>query len=215
MAYTPINWQTGDTITAEKMNKMDNGWSVSSTQLFSETVTTVAGQLDNSAQLAYTGTDTPNSMTITFDSTDYACPQQSGGGQYWYGAPNPDDWSTYPFVVLYMSGAWILITETAGEHTVSASSSSLNVSDSFKTAVESCIDTSTMPMLCKSGIATFSEMQRASADGRILYFKAYGNESTNTAYITGFTLADGVFFIPEDTNIRVTFDNGVFTIINT
>ena len=42
MSYTPINWQTGDIITAEKMNKMDNGWSVesSSQQLFSETVTT-------------------------------------------------------------------------------------------------------------------------------------------------------------------------------
>lgn len=215
MSYTPINWQTGDTITAEKMNKMDNGWDVSSTQLFSETVTTVAGQMGNSAQLAYTGTDTPNSMTITFDSTDYACPLQSSGGQYWYGAPSPSDWSTYPFVVLYMSGAWILVTETAGEHTVSAITNTLDVSDSFKTAVESCIDTSAMPMLCESGIATFSEMQRASADGRILYFKAYGNESTNTAYITGFNLADGVFFIPENTDIRVAFDNGVFTIIYT
>ena len=25
MAYTPTNWQTGDTITAEKLNKLENG----------------------------------------------------------------------------------------------------------------------------------------------------------------------------------------------
>ena len=28
MSYTPINWQTGEIITADKLNKMDNGWRV-------------------------------------------------------------------------------------------------------------------------------------------------------------------------------------------
>lgn len=41
MIYTPINWQNGDTITAEKMNKMDNGWGIGEVELFSETVTLI------------------------------------------------------------------------------------------------------------------------------------------------------------------------------
>lgn len=33
MSYTPTNWQTGDTITAEKLNKMESGISANDTAL--------------------------------------------------------------------------------------------------------------------------------------------------------------------------------------
>lgn len=39
MAYTPTNWQTGDVITAEKLNKMENGIAGSSLEVIF-TVTT-------------------------------------------------------------------------------------------------------------------------------------------------------------------------------
>lgn len=39
MAYTPINWQTGDIITAEKLNEMDNDTSTIPMECISGTTT--------------------------------------------------------------------------------------------------------------------------------------------------------------------------------
>lgn len=203
MAYTPINWQTGDTITAEKLNKMDNGWSVENTQLFSETVTTVAGEMGNSAQLSYTGTETPATLNITFNGTDYVCPLDGLG----YGSM---DFSTYPFLLLSMDGMWTLDTETAGEQTISASVVQLEVSNNFRTAVDECVDTSTMPMLCVSGATTYVEMAKAADAGRILFFKPFQNNN-QVRYITSFAQSN-VSFIPETGSVTASFTDGVFTV---
>lgn len=88
MSYTPINWQTGDTITAEKLNKMDNGWSVESTQPFSETVTTeresqyapYATGVFAHSQLINSGT-----ITVTFNSVSYICNRIDYAGYIYYG----------------------------------------------------------------------------------------------------------------------------------
>lgn len=170
MAYTPINWQTGQTITAEKLNKMDNGWSVDNTQLFSETVTTTAGDIGNSAVLSYTEGTFPDSMDITFDSTEYTCPRQSGYGQYWYGAPNPGDWSTYPFVLLFMSEQWTLVTQTAGTYTISATALTAEASSNFvlasKTATTNLIQ-SVSPFFFTLYSTTWQEVYDAMSANRL------------------------------------------------
>lgn len=172
MAYTPINWQTGDTITAEKLNRCDNGWEVSSTQLFSETLTTASGDNGYQATMAYTGDPTNiATMYVTFDGTDYTCAQASGGGTYWYGAPDPSDFSQYPFVLLAMDGAWYLVTETAGTHTVTGSGESVEVSDNFSIAVRS---TFVLPIFTQNGQnftcnMTFSEVKTAITSGGCCY----------------------------------------------
>lgn len=212
MAYTPINWQSGDTITAEKLNKMDNGWGIQNTLLFSETVTTVAGAMGNSAQLSYTGTDFPESMNITFDGTGYNCTLQSYSARYWYGASSPSDWSTYPFMVLFMNDAWLLITETAGEHTVSASASSLQTSDNFKSAVNSAVDASAMPFRLVPDVTTYDEAIAAVTAGRLLYF--YFDDSISSQCFFVANLSTTCTIVPESTTIEARFprDGGTFYI---
>lgn len=139
MAYTPINWQTGDTITAEKLNKMDNGWGIESTPLFSETVTTVAGNLGNSAKLAYSDWIRDDTIIINFDGTDYTCEKIRINGNIWgYGGAGAEalDFTEYPFALTSVrnSGS-TLYTETAGTHTISASTASIETSSSFDSAV--------------------------------------------------------------------------------
>lgn len=168
MAYTPINWQNGDTITAEKMNKMDNGWSVSSTQLFNETVTTVADEDNlNFAQLSYTGVNCPETMGITFDGTNYICQVQSSGGSFLYGASNPEDWSDYPFIIFTQEGTWVIYTQTAGTHTVSAFSMTVEISDNFALSVKSA--SLSEVLIATLNVTTWQEIYDALIDGKIVH----------------------------------------------
>lgn len=188
MAYTPINWQTGDTITAAKLNKMDNGWGVESTPLFSETVTTVAGDNGNSATLAYTGTASPDVMSITFDGVDYNCAKQELGSNYLYGASDPSDFTAYPFTLGCFGGEWWLYTQTAGEHTVSASVKSLQTSDDFEAVVESIVPMQKLYTVT-IGTTTLKEVFNALASGQIPIATYNDSMPRNPRYIEIFLYA--------------------------
>ena len=129
MSYTPINWQTGDTITAEKLNRCDNGWSVTSgtSTVFNDSVTTYQDGSDNAAELSIS--ISAETITVTYDGVAYSCTNDGD----MYGAPY-DDYSTYPFT-LYNDG--YMLCETAGTHTVKveAATSTVDVSDNFASAV--------------------------------------------------------------------------------
>ncbi len=221
MAYTPINWQTGDTITAEKLNKMDNGWAVesSSQTFFSETVTTAIdpeypddpafGELSYSTQL------TADTVVVTFGGTDYTCHRMDGGpGTYAYGGWSDDsiDFSTIPFCIFSEDGYNSVVTETEGTYAISVAgtSQSIETSTSFEMAVKSFVDTSTVPMECVSGTTTLADMQLAYGSGRILFFRPYMSLA-RMKYITGFT-DTSVDYIPEDTQIAVSITNGIFSV---
>lgn len=215
MAYTPINWQTGDTITAEKMNKMDNGWSVattSTTYIDNESVTTNdPGEGACMGPTSYQSPITDDSITVVFNGTTYTCPK----GDFGYGAVENGpmaDFTTYPFGLVPM-GPVLLLTETAGTYTltVSASSTSIEVSDNFNSAVNNCVDTSTLPMLCVSGTTTHDDMTSAMRGGRILLFQPYGSQVTTIHIITSVG-NDSVTFIPTNSNIQTSFVDGVFVV---
>lgn len=218
MTYTPINWQTGDTITAEKMNKMDNGWAVdsSSQTLFSETVTTAINPEypDDPAfgALSYSTQLTADTVVVTFGGADYTCPRQDGDpGTYVYGGWADDgfDFSSIPFCILSEDGYNSIATETGGTYAVSVveSAQTIETSADFRTAVTSFVDTSTMPMLCVSGTTTFVEMAQSDS---LLYFRPYQNINT-TLIITNFN-SSVVNFIPTNPNVLASFTNGVFTV---
>lgn len=214
MAYTPINWQTGDTITAEKLNRCDNGWGVESTQLFSETVTTVdqGDGVSNFAELSYSGTSAPSSMTVTFDSVSYDCPQQDYGGVYVYGAPNRGDFSSFPFSIVFMNGEWKIYTQTAGTYALSASGSAVVVSPAFQSAVSLCADTSMMPMLCVSGTTTRMDMGDAAYGGRLLYFY-YESDYVQKSSIIVDMYSSPMGLIGQDASVTADFDNDdIFTV---
>lgn len=224
MTYTPINWQTGDTITAEKMNKMDNGWVVesSSQQLFTETVTTTVDPdyPDEPAwgALEYSTMISADTLTVTFDGTNYTCPRIDLGNDFVYGGWGNDapDFTDYPFAIY--SGEFMgsidnsVTTASGGTHTVvvSSTSSSIETSPAFETAVNSVVNTSTMPMECVSGTTTTAEMVAAYGAGRILFFKPREGVM-QIRYITNFTTSE-VAFIPSDPNETATFENDVFTV---
>lgn len=217
MAYTPINWATGDTITADKLNRCDNGWAVesSSQQLFTETVTTVDDGGLAWGDFAYSTQITVDTATVTFDGTDYVCSMlvdPDGANVYGgYGEESPD-FTDYPFTIFSEPGSNYICTPTGGTHTVSVAgtSSSIETSPAFETAVSSVVDTSTMPMLCVSGTTTLAEMGEAYGAGRILFFRPRVGVS-QIRYITDFT-SSSVTFIPSDPSVTATFDNGVFTV---
>lgn len=180
MAYTPINWQTGDTITAAKLNKCDNGWSVESTTLFNETLTTASGDMGYEATMAYTGDPASIAeMTITFDGTEYVCQQQSSGGTYWYGESSPSGFPTYPFVCLYTSGAWYLITETAGTYSISASTSATDVSSAFTKAVNTATADTIAPFLIELYNTTWQEVWDAMSANRLCFVNQNDGETIN------------------------------------
>lgn len=213
MTYTPINWQNGDTITAEKMNKMDNGWGVSSTQLFSETVTTTAGEMGNVAQLDYSSAIDVDMLSVTFDGVEYECARMEFydnnvyGGFDTSGEGNPD-FTEYPFFIV-SSESNMIFTENEGIYTVAASSLSVENSVEFEMAVKSVLGSDSIPMACESGITTADEMESARQKGRMMYFYA----NARCYFITESSiLTSNVAFIPESQTVNASFVNGVFTV---
>ncbi len=177
MAYTPINWQTGDTITAEKMNKMDNGWGVSSTQLFSESVATetIEGESFAMATFSYSTLISAESIVVTFNGTNYTVNRNGEGGYYYYGdfGESGPSFANYPFVI--ESGeeeggaSNAIYTASAGTYTVAVSGASIEVSDNFSNAVNKSVDKSLLPFRITLGETTFSEVATAFNEGRICY----------------------------------------------
>lgn len=212
MAYTPINWQTGDTITAEKMNKMDNGWGAESTQLFSEAVTTTQAQFGVEGALSYSGQVSSPTIVVTFNGTDYLCSAiQLEVGGYGYGGVTAGweyDFSTYPFALVFSNDDGnVLATETAGTYTVTVGGQIIEVSDSFKTAVSNCFDAALLPFKCVSGVSTEDEMSDAVANKRIMYFYA----GPYCFFITQ-VAANDITFIPASQYVTASFVDNVFTV---
>lgn len=213
MTYTPINWQTGDTITAEKMNKMDNGWGISETQLFSETVTTTAGQYGNEGSLSYAGQVTADEVTVTFDGTEYQCPLiiVNGDGRGYGGVTSTWEYEldTYPFALVFSeSDGNVIATKTAGSHSVSVSNGIVETSGNFNAAVESVVDTNAIPLRCVSGETTEDEMSTAFyTDNRPLYFFA----DSTCFYITK-VATNNISFVPTSNRVTASFSNNVFTV---
>jgi len=147
MAYTPINWQTGDTITAAELNKMDNGWGIQSVQLFSETVTTASSGQFVSGRLTYSTLIDADTLEVAFNGTTYVCQRNILPDGYVYGGVSETglDFTNYPFALLSNNLGNILFTETAGTYTISASASVLQTSDNFQLAVSNCVDIPEVP----------------------------------------------------------------------
>lgn len=213
MAYTPINWQTGDTITAEKMNKMDNGWGVQEAQLFSENVTTTQAQFGVEGALSYSGQVSSPTITVNFNGTDYICSAiELAVGGYGYGGVTSSweyDFSTYPFALVFSKDDGnALATETAGTYTVTVSSQIIETSDSFETVVNNCFDASLLPFRCVSGVTTYAEMYDALVNKkRMLFFVA----DSYCFYITTFAV-NSIHFIPESGTVSASFVDDVFTV---
>lgn len=157
MAYDKQTWQTGDIITAPKLNHMEDGIESApgyhvetqnlGTLIPQQTVTTEDQGGWNVASINIDIPEDlqspPENLRIVLNGETYICPTVDGQwGAYW----NPDtggieDWSEYPFCV-YLEGGASLITKDPGTYTVSADmvGTQLVISPEFEEAVNSCVD---------------------------------------------------------------------------
>lgn len=106
-----------------------------STQLFSETVTTVAVEFGNTANLSYADQITAETLTVTFDGTEYVCPLIQAYGERYYGGFDGEapDFSEYPFFIVSAGTPNVntIVTSAPGEHTVSAVASITTYTETF------------------------------------------------------------------------------------
>lgn len=165
MSYTPINWQTGDTITAEKLNKMDNGWGVTSntTVLCNDTITSVDDGGMYVAQLSASSI-TASTIVVTFDGSTYQCAQDGDRG---YGDSTDFTFATYPFRI---ESDGFIITETGGSHTVKVetATTTTEASSSFLNAV--AFASPVMRIILKQ--TTWQQAHDAMAAGKLAYYVA-------------------------------------------
>lgn len=194
MAYTPINWQTGDTITADKLNRCDNGWSVSSTQLFSGSTT-----IDNDGDAVETTINpasfsSATSAAITVNGTTYNCVGFDDGGYWTFGA-HFGDFSTYPFSFYREGDAVYFTAKLAGSYTLGFIAMAYEVGTSFEAAVRKVAD-SLLPLEVRIGSTTWQEVSDAMSAGR-------------TAYVTNGGTVEYVTHIEEYSVVTITATSAV------
>lgn len=140
MTYTPINWQTGDVITANKMNKMDNGWGSQIKTVVNETFTAENGESYYQTELVYNKTIDAPVITVVFDNEEYTCELSIENGTNFYGAEfsgETPDFSVYPFTLISPPGySNVVLTETGGSHTIVVKYPSIETSSNFNKAIE-------------------------------------------------------------------------------
>ena len=221
MAYTPIGWQTGDTITAEKLNKMDNGWSVEVTKqvCFDGTVTTSEMYGYNTGHITTESAIAVDTVIVTFNGTEYECPNVSSEGGYEYGAPYSEsyDFSTFPFNIYVEPGSreTTISTENAGTYTmkIEAAEEKTEVSDAFKEVVDLCIDVPRI-LRCVENVTERADAQDCINNGGIVYCIVTDSRdgSTRLYFITKVSTTCSI--LPESTTIEAKFgmDDGLFYI---
>ena len=178
MAYTPINWQTGDTITAEKLNRCDNGWGMESTQLFSGSLSVTQDEEPVETSISASAFSSATNATVSIDGTEYTCEGFDDGGFWTFGA-HYGDFSTYPFSFYAEGESVYFVHQSAGTYLVGFSAVSYELSDGFNNAVEKAA-TTILPLRVKIGVTTWREVSNAIAGGRI----AYVCGAANIEYVT-------------------------------
>lgn len=199
MAYTPINWQTGDTITAEKLNKMDNGWGASATtdELYSGSMTVSAGG-DGGATIPAAIAGRLSSATqavITVDGTSYTCDGFDDEGFWTFGAPY-NDYSEYPFSV-YVDGAMTYFTnQNGGTYSIEVAllNVTIDVSSDFSKAVSAAIGGAFYPFVI--GTTTWLQVVDAMAAGKLVlrsWGNAYDGDTTSDTQWAGTELVTDAY----------------------
>lgn len=188
--YTPIEWNDGDIVTAEKLNKMDNGWGVGSSQLFTETVTTELNKYNEySATLAYSGFINSDTLIVTFNGMDYTCVRiesASGADYSFYGGFSQEpDYSEYPFYIMSNRTINVIATESAGTYTVAVSEMLTEVSSDFEKAVAVAKPSHDFEII--PGMTTFAEAETAFKNNKNMYFFIGGTtQKAVVLYVGGF-----------------------------
>lgn len=161
-----------------------NGWSVESTQLFSESVTTAEDQGDYFGSFAYNQLINSDTIKVTFNGTDYVCNRKSEEGFNYYGAPY-GDFSVYPFSISSGISSGTLhndiMTEVAGTYTVAVSAMSVVVSPDFAQAVAAAEPSHDFEIIPST--TTWAEAYSAFENKKNTYYFLSGTQKVVVLYV--------------------------------
>lgn len=136
MAYDKHTWTCDEPITVERLNHIEDGIANAGgdcdcgyectetlTTLTEESVTTIAQGNFNMGALSYSQMIDADTITVTFDGTEYECPKIEAFDANLYGGVSltpslHPDFSQYPFTILSEASGNSFATETAGTYTV-------------------------------------------------------------------------------------------------
>lgn len=172
MAYEKQTWQTGETITAQKLNHIEDGitsaqvYSVSEDVRFSGSVTTEKHEGINGANIDCDLFDAPDQINVVFDGTEYTCEKVVFSGIIVYGGFGDGgyDFSEYPFAIVVVGERNIvqLATETAGSHQVEITAIAKSVNEDLADLIP--------VMRLVNGITNSADALSAFNAGKLLYF---------------------------------------------
>lgn len=199
MAYEKHEWQCGETITADKLNHIEDGIAEASgggtagyecteerVTLAEESVTTAVDPEypDDGAfgTLSYAEPITADMLKVTFNGAEYNCSAIAGeAGAVSYGAQYDAqsggfDWSEYPFSINSYHGDNRISTETAGTHQVKIEVVQLSseISECFKAAVQKASAPLVLDVNNNVLNRSFREIAQAYLSGRTVLLDPLG-----------------------------------------
>lgn len=211
MAYTPINWQTGDAITAEKLNRCDNGWSVANgvATVFNDSVTTTDA---NNREVVIEPTEdfsTASEIVVILDNVTYNLTGFDDEGYWTWGAPY-NDFSVYPFSIYTNNGGFIFVSQTAGTYSlqIQAVAKTVETSSDFSDAVNSCVNVASSAILC---VPNVTHLDDVLGKGIPFFFNP---DYTGSIFIIT-TIGSPCVIFPESSTITASFsrDDGIFHVV--
>lgn len=188
MNYETHTWENGETITAEKLNHIEDGIAEGSDKGYECTetkavLTEESVDVESEMQGVYVGrlqfvfTNIPSeTLSITFNGVKYDCNRISAGDGYAYGGYGEfgPDFSIYPFIIFVgVSELTQLATETAGTYIIKieVAEESIETSQCFEKAVKAV--SLEIPVLrLIEGVTTKQEIEQAYSDGKLMYWVA-------------------------------------------
>lgn len=216
MAYDKHTWTCDEPITVERLNHIEDGIANAGgdcgyeceeeiVTLTEESVTTEASEDDDSAygNLSYSQYIDADTITVTFNGTEYECPRISADGDSVYGgfADGAPDFSEYPFAIGSYSGYGnTLATQTAGTYTIKieGTKETITTTPCFEKAVQKVTPPTDISPLILTRSGSPAQLSRT--------FKEIG-----TAYLSGRTV---LLDPPNVSNLKVTSGKSYYSMVS-
>lgn len=230
--YEKQTWATGDVITEEKLNHMEEGiatgggiYSVENVNLFDGEVTTVydEGSGYSIGRFEAGGELPTQDLKVVFNGTEYILPHRSTPFGSEYGefdeSTGMPSFVNYPLFIQDGSASYALITETAGTYSLKINEKvqKFEVNDNFASALCLIVEVDKDPMANKYTLnKKYSEIYSAVKKGQNVIFTGAPNNSAvtglpGTVFLLTRCLEDTIYLLDTQYNGN-TF--GTFNLLN-
>lgn len=225
MAYEKQTWNTGDLITEEKLNHMEDGiatgggiYSVNEMYLFDGEVTTIEdGGVFPSAIITLQGDLPKSDISVTFNGENYTLPyvHSEEDGEYWgeVGETDPS-FTNFPVYIDILFGATNVMTAETGTYSLKINEKvqKFEVNDSFTSALGLIVEVDKNPIANAYTLnKKYSEIYSAVLKGQnVIFIGATNSTAQGTVYLLAKCLEDRIHLLEAQYN--ATFDT--FNVLN-